>query len=96
MLTIAVGILLASAVIFLAWYIPTTNAVRNRQDAAVNAARKCQDAPSLQDQAQLFVQGSMRTALATYRIQMGAYPSTGESLGALAGAPSGKGSRPER
>lgn len=40
--------------------------------------------------ARLFVQDSMKTALTTYRIQVGDYPSTQEGLQALITAPSGK------
>ena len=41
----------------------------------------------------LFVGESMKTALTTYKIQMGDFPSTEEGLGALATAPSSKADR---
>lgn len=40
--------------------------------------------------AKLFVNESMKTALTTYRIQVGDYPSTAEGLQALAAAPADK------
>ena len=45
------------------------------------------------DIARLFVNQSMKTPLVTYRLQMGAYPSTEEGLQALVTAPSGKADR---
>ncbi|HVW21796.1 MAG TPA: type II secretion system major pseudopilin GspG [Opitutaceae bacterium] len=42
------------------------------------------------DTAKLFVDDSMKTALTTYRIQVGDYPSTEEGLAALVTPPSGK------
>jgi len=43
--------------------------------------------------AQLFVKETMKTALTTYRIQMGDYPSTADGLQALLTAPSSKADR---
>ncbi|MGA2017369.1 MAG: type II secretion system major pseudopilin GspG [Opitutaceae bacterium] len=45
------------------------------------------------DIARLFVSQSMKTPLVTYRLQMGAYPSTDEGLQALLAAPPGKADR---
>ena len=45
------------------------------------------------DIARLFVTQGMKTPLVTYRLQMGAYPSTDEGLQALIVAPSGKADR---
>ncbi len=45
------------------------------------------------DIARLFVNQSMKTPLVTYRLQMGAYPSTDEGLQALLAAPTGKADR---
>ena len=45
------------------------------------------------DIARLFVRQSMKTPLVTYRLQMGAYPSTDEGLQALLAAPPGKADR---
>jgi len=42
------------------------------------------------DVARLFVNQSMKTPLVTYRLQMGAYPSTEDGLQALITAPAGK------
>ena len=45
------------------------------------------------DVAKLFVTQGMKTALVTYRLNMGSYPSTEEGLQALVTAPSGKSDR---
>jgi general secretion pathway protein G len=42
------------------------------------------------DTAKIFVNDSLKTALTTYRIQVGDYPSTAEGLQALITAPTGK------
>jgi len=45
------------------------------------------------DVAKLFVTQGMKTALVTYRLNMGSYPSTEEGLAVLVTAPSGKADR---